>query len=495
MNGKNNIRLKDNASGAHISSMARRSIAYRVFFDWSIKGYRYCIWKSIDRFEEGTLGKTDFDVLVDVKEKDQIFDWLTENGWIRLVAESWRTFPSVYDFVSYDEECRAFIHIHLHFKLVMGESRVKSLILPFEDMYLSSAQTVDGVTYAKPELELIVFLLRLSLKSTPTDYVMVLFSCNSSAMYRNHRAEWDYIVSRSRIKEVERLLSYRELSFIDNHIVLEAFYDLETFTWRRRRRIRQVIKPMRKYTVLSRLRVKQQKKLQQLFYGAGKVLPGQGVSFAFCGADGSGKTSVAREVTKRLSAHFKVNTVYLGGSPQSKGWPRLLFRTFVFPPFALLRRLTFLLQGQAAETRIKNWFYGLEETMIANEKIKRYRFALTSLAAGEVVIFDRFPLFPGFGDGGLNSSFELLRNGCVVKNVLFNMPNKTFVLDVSLQVAIERKPDHEQNILKEKTAAYSDFVNSGVPGDVVLKINADEPFDLVVDTIMKHVSKELASDH
>jgi hypothetical protein len=52
------------------------SPAYQALIGLGALGVRYCLWKSIDRFEEGIEGKTDFDILVDKAGEEVTLNFL-----------------------------------------------------------------------------------------------------------------------------------------------------------------------------------------------------------------------------------------------------------------------------------------------------------------------------------------------------------------------------------------------------------------------------------
>ena len=144
--------MTDLISEKSIVSVEKSSVAYQSLVGLSKTGIRYCLWKSFDRFDEGIKGDTDFDILMDKKESQLVFDYLRQNGWFEVQAEPWRQFPDVYDFLQYDPKCKKFIHFHVHFKLVMGERLVKSLSLPLESIYLETSLETNEIFHAMPEI-------------------------------------------------------------------------------------------------------------------------------------------------------------------------------------------------------------------------------------------------------------------------------------------------------------------------------------------------------
>ena len=126
----------------------------------------YCHWKSINRMDEVMLGKTDIDLLIDHKQIAGFNAVLSSFKAIAVRPRLWMTYPAMEDYILYDDTSGLFYHIHLHYRLILGKKNAKEYLLPLEKLYLTSRIKHHKYdTYiVRPELDLIVLLLRYSIK-------------------------------------------------------------------------------------------------------------------------------------------------------------------------------------------------------------------------------------------------------------------------------------------------------------------------------------------
>jgi len=482
-------------SETSISSEGRASLAYQTLVGLGKADIKNCLWKSFDRFEEGIKGETDFDILMEKEQKQAVFNYLTQNGWFEVLSEPWRRFPDVYDFLQYDSQYKKFIHLHVHFRLVMGEKNIKSLSLPLESLYLETAVEVEGISHAMPELELYVFILRLSLKIGWRDYARIIRRWDRRMIYRDLMPEFQHIRQRCDRTRLETLLEHPSLSFIDRNLVLETYEDIYSLNYNRRRLIKKHIAPYRRYRKVTRFFVYLHRCALKRSFGQGKIFPKRGKTFAFCGPDGSGKTTLVDSIEKRLFKHLKVARYYMGGNKSSKGVPRWFFYMLFWAPYLLIRKVFKIIQYQPAVKRMEQLFFSYENYLIAIEKYRRYRRGKIESERGAMVLYERFPLFKGLGgDGGSVSGsayFEKNERKCYDQ---INPPDIIFVLQVDSDEAIRRKPDHQPNVIRNKTSAFEDFIRKNRNNPNVVILDGNSSMDLVLETTLDHINMELRRD-
>lgn len=482
------------ASEASLSSAIKASLAYQTLAGLRDAGVKYCLWKSFDRLEEGVKGDTDFDILMDMEQKQAVFKHLAENGWIEMLAEPWRKFPEVHDYFHYDAQYGKYIHIHAHFKLVMGEKMVKSLSPPLESLYLETARRTEGVFYAAPELEICVFIMRLALKICWRDYARIIRRGNKRMIYRDLAPEFFHIRQRCDRARLEGLLERPALSFIDRTLILETFDDLYSLNYGRRLQVKRQIAPYRRYKTMERFFVDISRCWKKKYFGQGKVLPKKGISFAFCGPDGSGKTTLVDTMEKRLSKHFKVARFYMGGNKTSRDFPRRLFVMVFWAPYLVIRKFFKIIKFQPAVRRMEQLYFGFKYYLIAGEKGRRYRNAVNELERGAIVLFERFPLFPGAGDGsavGEKAYFEKYERKFYGQ---IKPPDISFILQVDSETAIRRKPDHDPDVIREKTSIFEDFIDKNRNNPKVVTLDGNSSISLIMKTALARINRELERD-
>ena len=483
--------MTNTISEESVSSEVRESLAYQTLAGLQEAGIKYCLWKSFDRLEDGIRGDTDFDILMDLEQKPAVFKYLADQGWIKMLAEPWRTFPEVFDFFHYDARFGKYLHMHVHFKLVMGEKMVKSLSLPLESLYLETAVESKGLFHAMPELELCVFVMRLSLKIKWNDYARILRRGSKQMIYRDLAPEFFHIHKRCDRTRLEKLLEHPALSFIDRNLILETFDDLYSLNYGRRMQVKKHIAPYRRYGTVERFFVNQYRCWKKKSFGLGTVFPNKGISFAFCGPDGSGKTTIVDSIEKRLTQHFKVARYYMGGNQTSRDFPRKLFVAIFYMPYLFIRKFFKMINFQPGVRRMEQLNFGTEYYMIAGEKNRRYQNAMNEIKRGSIILFERFPLFPGAGDGssvGERAYFEKYERKHFGQ---IKAPDLIFVLQVDAETAVKRKPDHHPDVIREKTSLFEEFIQRNKNNSKVMVLDANSPTDQILETALDRINKEL----
>jgi thymidylate kinase len=477
-----------------VSAEEKMSLACRTLLGLHKVGINYCLWKSFDRLGEGIRGETDFDLLMEAGKEQEVFEYLIRNAWVEVNSESWRRFPDVYDFIQYDSQYNTFIHFHVHFKLVMGEKNVKSLSLPLEDLYLRTAVEVGGIFYAMPELEVCVYILRLTLKITWRDYARVIRRQDPKLVYKNLIPEFQNIRQRCDRSRLESLLEHPSLSFIDSHLVLETFEDFYSLTFGRRHQLKKLIASYRRYGYLERSFVSLRRSREKRTIGHGKTLLGRGLSFAFCGADGSGKTTLVDSIETLFSQHLKVARYYMGGNNLSRDLPRKIFSVLFDKPFRGVRKLCNILHFKLGAGFSEKLYFGVTNYLKAREKYDRYQKSRIAIEQGALVLYERFPVFPDGGDGVAVSDEGYFQKYEQRIYDRMNPPDVTFVLMVDSEVAVERKADHRPSVIREKTAAFRNFVDENPNKLNLVVIDGNASMDRVAQIVVDRVNLELRGD-
>ncbi|MDC0357744.1 ATP-binding protein [Oligoflexia bacterium] len=478
-----------------ISDSSKHSIAYQTFLGLKEAGINYCVWKSIDRFDEGARGATDFDLLVSSACQDKLFCYLKEHHWLEVKAEKWRTFPEVYDFLLYDETLKEFLHFHIHFQLVMGDRRLKNLTLPLADLYLERKIEVEGIFTCMPELEFAVFILRIAVKVDSLDYWLLRLKGGERAVFEGFKKEYEQLVARVDGDRLTNLLGIAELTFVPSAFVTEAYKDFSFLNLDRCKTTREKLIKYRRYQGWQRWYMATARFFQRRLCGIGKSLPKEGKMFTVCGCDGSGKTTIIKALGEKLSGHLKIKHYYLGGSPGSKGFCRFLFRLIAFPVYALLWRLIDLIQGENKSIALKKYFYGIEEYLIAREKYSRYQKALHAKKTGALVIFERFPIFPGVGDGIVEDQNAPFYKKLEKLYSSVGDPGTVFCLPVDAQKAVTRKPDHDIKVVQQKAERFNSFFKAKTMDPQFIVLEDELEVDRKISTIISHIMQEVHSDH
>jgi len=225
-----------------------------------------------------------------------------------------------------------------------------------------------------------------------------------------------------------------------------------------------------------------------------------GRAIALVGADGSGKSTVTRELTEWLGWKLQVRTYYMGSKEPSAAsrWSYLAFR-------ALRRGHRDLGSRFGADSFLAIPFRGARDVMLALHHVsigldrrRRFRDARRDVESGRVVLFDRFPLETLSDDAnhrlldGPQIATAVQALGPVTRWLArveermyrrFRLPHHLVILQVSPQVSLSRKPDHRSEVLAAKSRAVAELATLAErarPPVNVIRVDADQALDAVL---------------
>ncbi len=366
-----------------------------------VSGVDYCHWKSNAQIERSACGANDLDLLVRRTHVTRLAETLSALGFARAYKTS-ANIPEIESFYGFDADSGRFVHVHAHYQLVLGHDSTKNYRLPIEDAYIDSATRDRLFPVPTPELELVVFVIRMVLKYCIWDEIAwSALRRRRPALKASERREFEYLTARANTAAVapvvEELLPYvGELLFTacraciasDRSIReqmrtarrLEAA--LEPYA-RRSRRVDAVLRVRGRAALAARLRMRRRPRNR---FAAGGAIIG------VIGGDGAGKSTAIAELGRWLATDFDLRMIHLGKPPWSAttwltraalkaavhgaGW---LERAIPSPP---TRRLASVL----IEYRPLVWFL-----CVARDRRRAYRAARRFAADGGLVISDRYP--------------------------------------------------------------------------------------------------------
>ena len=218
---------------------------------------------------------------------------------------------------------------------------------------------------------------------------------------------------------------------------------------------------------------------------------GQGITIAFLGQDGAGKTTVTTEIRKWLSWKLDVRYSYLGSGDNCHSFTKTIAHCIPpFPPFGSLKKITWAL------------FYNNLAKHVLSLIIKGNQYTKN----GGIQIFDRFPqgVYPGINDGPkIRTDFlpRMVWGSTFLRfltqeeekkiNTAFNHnPNIVFKLLLSPEESVRRKPENDINIIRKK---HEIIKNLSFPDSDVYIIDASQPYNdeilQIKEIIWQHLLK------
>ncbi len=494
----------------------------RLFAALNQAGVRYCNWKSSIRIAEGLEGRTDLDLLVDPRDLNRFGEILSAHGVKAFRAAPGKAYPGIENYLGFNPGTGRLFHLHVHHQLVLGEQYIKNYHLPLEQDFLTNTNLQFGVKTPRPEVELIVFVIRSLLKYRDRDGVKEI---GRSFLKRKKSGaggfpqavirEAHWLLDLTSLQQVQDQLA-RWKDLIPAHIVLELLQGLKNKTLtgpqivRLRNSLRRALQSRQRASrglVMLRYFREDWRRKRKIFKPRTEkkmTRPQGGVRIAFIGTDGAGKSTVIQQIEKWLSWRISVRTYYMGKS-------RTLLATRFAKTVTSMSRSGFsgcsrLFGKHSLLTRLakRNQRFWENMSILAEgwERNQSFRQSMRDSETGCVVLYDRYPLnnvrvFDRPVDGPRimtewnGSTNGLERRLARIEDGLYRQitaPDHIIALQVHPDTSRLRKPDHDYETIAKKAAAIDEAILT-LPG--LLVVPADAPIDQVVNQVKSMIWERL----
>jgi thymidylate kinase len=363
------------------------NLSRRLVEDLNAAGIGYCSWKQNHELDKTLAGNDDVDLLVD-REDFSEFERITKSLGFKE-ALSYVQYPSIFHYYGLDSETGKFLHLHVHLKIITGESHVKNYHLPLEKMILSNLRRhPSGCNIPQAEVEFILFLLRYYIKVSCTVGAVLLRQERES-----HGAQLRYLGKKIDYRRVRALLE-EHLSAVAPEFFMQLADGLEndvSFAGKvilglgLRRKIACFRRLGVTRTFLARYHILGRRALNKSFMKRKKSLAAGGALVALTGLDGSGKSTHSSELQRWLGRHFNVRALHVGR-------PKPCVETMLFRGALAIKRClgcdsTTLVSGSGRQGPL----FALRYLVLAYERFQALKMASRLRANGEIVLCDRYP--------------------------------------------------------------------------------------------------------
>lgn len=473
----------------------------------------YCHWKSNEHIEEALRGDTDLDVLFRPDQRRELEYALSEAGLKRFRATPLMQYNAIEDYIGYDKDTAKIWHLHLHYRLSLGEKHLKGYTVPWTEYIISRrhlANTEEGEIYcSNPADELFLLYIRMSLKLRWRDL--------------GHKIGKDDIVEMLWLKE--RVTS-REVAEIANSLLnekvateVQLVSECNLVNKNQISRLQKILrKEMRLFTQYNRFSSWMVRTKREFFWLIGgvkrrmglsstkpnrRVSPSGGTVVAFLGCDGAGKSTTLAYVKKEFNKKIDVYNVYLGSGDGSSSLLRK-------PMKIVAKKVGGKGVGHAVEkelnsgkkSSLKSKLYSVAKVIWAVTLAQEKKSKLTKITRaknnGMLVLVDRYPQVEvaGYGDGALLRKYSN-RKGLmkrisdweygIYKKSCINPPDLLIKLMVPTDVAIQRKPEMTAEEIDNKKEA----VRSIHVGKKEVEISTNQELIESVGNVMQAIWDEI----
>ncbi|MCJ2183271.1 hypothetical protein MTR62_11295 [Novosphingobium sp. 1949] len=223
----------------------------------------------------------------------------------------------------------------------------------------------------------------------------------------------------------------------------------------------------------------------------GSFRQGPAPCVALVGCDGSGKSTLARDLVSLLDRHSPTTSVYLG-----LGTGELGLRIARLPLIGRVAERFLSQKANKAHDNPEKRLPGLATALVmfafSLARMRRFRKLVGLRALGVQVVTDRFPQaeIAGSFDGpglvwtrkGSRAVEQLARwEHSLYEHMAAIRPTLVIRLNVDVDTAMNRKPDHKRALLEKKMGVIPKLTFGGAP---IVDVDASRPYNEVLDTVL-----------
>lgn len=480
------------------------TISKDLFSSWNDAGLLYCHWKSNEHLLPGLDGDTDLDVLLSRDDQTKGETILHELDFLQCKSQYGARYPNVDDWIGFDKETGKLIHLHLHYALVTGHKGMKEYELPWSERALRTRILDEdfGVYIMEPNLEMVTLYTRIGLKASFIEIIRCwigMFKLEKDVkkeiVWLKARADWNKVLQLLDLfygKNAATIIGImqKELIDADDYQILrkvaEANFkkDSSVKHFMRLRELSYLLYHICLKRILKRLKPIISKKVP---------ISEKGLTVAFLGQDGAGKTTVTKNLIKWWSWKMDVRYVYLGSGENY---------------FSLKKSLSHKLPSKGVFKYFRAMLGLSVLSDVAKQSYKNVLKAEEIASKGGLVIFDRFPqtkymsicdgpklrkkVHDYFGNGVFSKLFApmIKTEEKYIGKTVTHTPDVVIKLTLTPEESIRRKPHEDYEAVKQKHAIVNSltFDNSDV-----YTIDATMPFEdellLIKNIIWQHIQK------
>ena len=424
---------------------------------------KYCQWKSNEHVKEALDGDTDLDILFLPEQRSELEMVLGLSGLKRFRAVPLMQYNAIEDYIGFDMAEAKIWHLHLHYRLTLGEKHLKGYTLPWTNYIVDRRFfSSEGIYTSNPSDECFLLYLRMALKLRKRDY--------GKKIGEGDLRELNWLKERCTKEDVVKTAESLVGSQVS--VLVGELYDTELKKKKQLYKLQRLLrKNMKYYTAYSGMSSYCTRTKRELFWLIGGIIrrtsgkktkpyrrisPSGGAVVAILGSDGAGKSTTIKYLKKEFGKKIDVYECYMGSGD---GDSSLLRK----PMKVIAKKIGGKGIGQSVEKEeksnkkksLKRIIYNVGRIVwayvLAIEKRGKLKKVTRARNNGMLVLVDRYPQIEvnGIGDGPLLNKFikskglagHIARKELrIYQNAYLNKPDMLIKLMAPTEVALERKP-------------------------------------------------------
>ncbi len=440
-------------AAAPVAQPGAESLLDRLAAALHSRGIKYCQWKGHWSSHRWASGHGDVDLLV-AREALPLFRRVVgELGFKSAQPAGYRALPGIESYFGYDPVVPRLLHLHVHYRLVLGDYWKPVYRIPLERQLLDSAVPGEPFPVPAPTHRFIVFVLRLMLRQVGRPLLSVQSRWTSGVEIQLESLE--SCSSREELAAIVQKYLGIELSLFDRCVrsLRGECGGLERalLPWLLHLQLRPHVRRPPLGAVLS---AAVEKGLASAGYRRtpnGERLSTGGAVLALVGGDGAGKSTCARELVQWLSPTFPTTHAHLGNP--SKSMATLAIGGALKLQQGLARHLTRTPKTGSLLELLRHLCTARDRHRLY---VKVHRFA----AAGGISICERYPIeqnralvgpmIPSLvsADAGRISQWLCRTEASYYHRIL--RPDMVAVLRLDPELAVARKPDEPAEYVRTR---------------------------------------------
>lgn len=357
-------------------------------------GVAFCQWKGHARQHRWASGEGDIDLLVDPASAPVFTELLGRLGFQPALAPREEQIPGVESFFGYDPGLAKLLHVHAHYRLVVGRAWATHYRLPIEQPLLDTAVPRSPFPIPAPHVELIVFVLRTILGRSLRQEL----GKRGADWLNGIQDQLRSLAVRADRLTVHELLG-RHLACVEPGLFDACLGSLRPgfSPWHRallRRRLAKRLRAFARHPSLADTIRRVTRRLVTLngrLEGPlrGKRLARGGTTIALLGGDGSGKSTCTAELYRWLAPNFATMTAHLGRPPRSV---LTLVVGVLLKVRNALRRSAARADPDGDPTVFPGYVALLRHVCTARDRYRLYVKVRDFATAGGLVLAERYPI-------------------------------------------------------------------------------------------------------